>query len=602
MPIQITDPALSTASSPSSIAVGIDFGTTHCVVAVAKKGKAHTIILEGEDRLVPSLVSYGPHGPKVGKEAIGHMSSTNTDDVISSVKRVLEGGLVSMEAYPASDRLDKTKAGIRFKVGDKKISPVQVARDIFLYLKRKTEQKLDIPNLSQAVITVPAYFSEQARNQVRLAADMAGMRVLRLLSEPTAAALAYGLDNKKEGYFLVYDLGGGTFDISILHLRAGFFQVLATGGDAALGGDDIDALIARDIVKSAQEKKLEVVNDRNILYAKARSIKESLSHKQKVTMEIPVAKGFFSYTLTQSQLSALISPLIEKTRRIMETTLKEAGVRKENLDDIILVGGSTRLTLVHEMITKFFGRAPLSKINPDEVVAWGAALQSSALLHGSDTLLQDITPLSLGIETMGGIVEVLIPRNSPIPNSVAQEFTTYEDNQTALSIHVVQGERELVKDCQSLGKFVLTNLPLLPAGVPRIEIRFTLDADGLLVVTAMEKTTGMIQSLEIKPAHGVSDQEIKSMLHESMMHARDDMKERLKQGEIVILKRMKGLLDMILKSPAVTLSFAQKKSLRGYASRVGQDLEHESHETLLTLRQDIENAMKTMPISEKYDD
>lgn len=602
MPIQITDPALSTASSSPPVAVGIDFGTTHCVVALASKGQAKTIFLEGEEGLVPSVVSYGDGEPKVGKAAIAQIPH-NAEYVIPSVKRVLEGDLVGSDVYSVHKLLEKTEGGLRFKIRDKKISPVQVARDIFLYLKEKTEQKLGIRDLSQAVITVPAYFSEQARNQVRLAADMAGIRVLRLLSEPTAAALAYGLENKKEGYFLVYDLGGGTFDVSVLHLTAGFFQVLATGGDAALGGDDIDALIVHDIMRSAHEKKLEITGDPSVLYARARSIKESLGGTQKATMKIPVAKGAFSYTLTRSQLNHFIYPLIKKTMRILETTLKEAGVSTEHLNDIILVGGSTRLTLVHEMITQFFGRSPLCKINPDEVVAWGAALQASALLHGSDTLLQDITPLSLGIETMGGIVEVLIPRNSPIPNSVAQEFTTYEDNQTALSIHVVQGERELVRDCRSLGKFVLTNLPALPAGVARIEIRFTLDADGLLVVSAMEKTTGTIQSLEIKPAHGLNAEEIKSMLHDSMIHARGDMKERLKKGEIVILKRMKALLDMILKSPAATLPPSQKKSLEEYAARIGQDLEHESHEALLDLRQDIEKAMKGLPIvAEKGED
>jgi molecular chaperone HscA len=512
--LQIHEPGQTPAPHHDEAAIGIDLGTTHSVIAMAEKGQVQVLQDLCGGALIPSVVRYTASGkPLVGREAVA--ASAQGASLIKSVKRLMgrdRGEAAKLGHFVLAD----SAAGellLETPQGPK--SPVEISADILRHLKHTAEQALGKP-VTQAVITVPAYFDDAARAQTRQAAQLAGLEVLRLVNEPTAAALAYGLDNQAEGVYAIYDLGGGTFDISLLRLEGGVFQVLATGGDLALGGDDFDHLLDNHV---SHHSPSHAALNPQIRLAAMRKAKEQLSEAESVTVA--------GVTLTRTIFEQAIEPLIRRTLNLCQLALDDAGLAVEDIKGVVLVGGSTRIPLLRQRVETFFGKAPLTNVNPDEVVAVGAALQAEGLTRGSDNLLLDVTPLSLGLETMGGIVEKIIHRNTPIPTRVAQEFTTYQDGQTAMLIHVLQGEREMVDQCRSLAKFTLKGIPPLPAGIARIEVTFSVDADGLLSVSALEKQTGAIQTVEVRPSYGLPPEKIEAMLLESMEHARADITQRL---------------------------------------------------------------------------
>lgn len=508
MLIQLLEPGMTPLpheEDKKSIAIGIDLGTTHSVLAFSNNRTPKVLPLLSGKKLLPSIVSYGNNEVYVGGDAPFSVIET-----ITSVKRLIGRRYLPQEIKNQYPFIAITDKSLKLTVGDKEIAPLEVSAEILKVIKKNAEEILG-KKVERAVITVPAYFDEAARQETKEAAKLAGLEVLRLINEPTAAALAYGLDKGVEGIYVVYDLGGGTFDVSLLKFTKGVFQVLATGGDTLLGGDDIDHLIQAYFKKGDLSAK------------EARYLKESLSENETTTITFQEK----TYTLTQKELAVLSNPLIKKTMAICNQVLNDAGITIKDIQGVVLVGGSTRLKAVRQAVADFFKTTPLTDINPDEVVALGAALQAEALTYGAETLLLDITPLSLGIETMGGIVEKIIERNTPIPTAMAQEFTTYQDGQTAMKIKVVQGERELAKDCRSLGEFILTGIPPMVAGAAKIRITFTLDVDGLLTVCANELLTGTKQEIEINPAYGLSDEAMIQHLRENMEHGAEDIDQRL---------------------------------------------------------------------------
>ena len=589
--LQISEPGQSQDPHQKKFYIGIDLGTTNSLVALMQNGSTTLLKDKNDSELFPSIVTYTKDSVSIGDDYEKNQSIT-----FRSIKRLIGKNINDIDKssfYSPCEYIGDNNV-VKFNVFEKLLTPIEISSEILKHLKKVTEETM-LGEIGGCVITVPAYFDDAQRQATKDAATLSGLKVLRLLNEPTAAAIAYGLEGKKVSKVMVYDLGGGTFDISILDLNNGVFKVLATGGDSSLGGDDFDHLLA-DHIESKLKLDLDK-NEKNSLYLYAKEIKILLSEAGTVNIDLKkIGLSDEVFTLSQDDFNSLIDSLIRKTLKISENVLSDANLSIESIDEIILVGGSTRTPYIRFMIESFFEKPPLFNINPDNVVAIGASIQANILSGNSseELLLLDVIPLSLGIETIGELAEVIIPRNSTIPTSSSKEYTTFKDGQTAMSIHIVQGERDLVSDCRSLAKFTVKDIPPMLAGAARINLQFQIDADGILSVSAKETSTNKVTTIEVKPSYGISDSEIEEMLRDSFDNAKEDIERRHLNESIVEGKRVILSINSALNIDGPDLlNKDEYKVICNARDELESKLNSENKEMIINAIKNLENISET---------